>query len=128
LRRAARLPPQTKGVGAHGLRGKAFAAYEESIHVPLFVMDPTGEFVPADQAGTERAQLTSPVDITPLLMTLTSGNNNWRTNAKYGHLANRADVVALLSNPSAQGRSYIIQTSDEDIPEEAPKVGISYQG
>ncbi len=113
--------------GAHGLRGKAFAAYEESIHVPLFVMDPTGEFVPAGQKGTEREQLTSHVDITPLLMTLASGSNNWRTNAKYGHLANRADVAALLGSPGAQGRSYIIQTSDEDIPEEAPKVGWPYK-
>ncbi len=113
--------------GAHGLRGKAFAAYEEAIRVPLYVMDPTGEFVPIGQTGTEREQLTSHVDIAPLLMTLASGNNNWRSNPKYGHLANRADLVALLSNPNASGRDYIIQTSDEDIPEEAPKVGWSYR-
>jgi len=113
--------------GAHGLHGKGFAAYEEAIRVPLYVKDPTGEFVPAGQAGTEREQLTSHVDITPLLMTLASGNNDWRSNPKYGHLANRADLVAMLSDPSAQGRSYIFQTSDEDIPEEAPKVGIPYK-
>jgi hypothetical protein len=37
--------------GAHGLHGKAFAVYEESIRVPLYVMDPTGNFIPSDQVG-----------------------------------------------------------------------------
>jgi arylsulfatase A-like enzyme len=112
--------------GAHGLRGKAFAAYEESIHIPLYVKDPTGEYVPASQVGTERKQLTSHVDILPLLMTLAAGNDNWRSNPKYAHLANRADLVGLLSDPNAKGRDFIIQTADEDIPEMAPVVGIPY--
>lgn len=112
--------------GAHGLRGKAFAAYEESIHVPLYVKDPTGEFIAPGQAGVEREQLTSHVDILPLLMTLASGNDDWRSNPKYAHLANRADIVGLLRNSNAQGRDYTIQTADEDIPEMAPVVGIPY--
>jgi arylsulfatase A-like enzyme len=113
--------------GAHGLRGKAFAAYEESIHVPLYVYDPTGEFMPSAQAGTERSVLTSHVDIMPLLMTLAAGNNDWRANPKYGHLADRADLAALLKDPNAKGRDYIIQTSDEDIPASAIQLGFDWQ-
>jgi arylsulfatase A-like enzyme len=113
--------------GAHGLRGKAFAVYEESTRVPLYVYDPTGEFVPPDQQGTERTQLTSHVDLVPLLMTLASGNNDWRSKPQYAHLAGRADLAAMLSDPSAPGRSYILHTSDEDIPEEARKLGIPYR-
>ena len=59
--------------GAHGLHGKGFTAYEESSHVPLYVYDPTEKFVPAGQRGTMRSELTSHVDILPLLMTLASG-------------------------------------------------------
>jgi hypothetical protein len=112
--------------GAHGLRGKAFSAYEEAIRVPLYVKDPTGEFVPAGQAGTERQQLTSHVDILPLLMTLAAGNDNWRSDSKFAHLADRADLVGLLGDPNATGRDYIIQTADEDIPEMAHVVGFPY--
>jgi hypothetical protein len=113
--------------GAHGLRGKAFAVYEESTRVPLYVYDPTGAFVPPDQQGTERRQLTSHVDLVPLLMTLASGSNDWRRKPQYAHLAGRADLAAILSDPSAPGRSYILHTSDEDIPEEARKLGIPYR-
>ena len=113
--------------GAHGLRGKAFALYEESIRVPLYVKDPTGTFVPSSQVGTSRSGLTSHVDFAPLLMTLASGGNDWRKRPAYAQLAGRADLAAMLSNPNAPGRQYILHTSDEDIPEEAPKVGIPYK-
>lgn len=113
--------------GAHGLRGKAFAVYEESTRVPLYVYDPTGAFVPPDQQGTTRTQLTSHVDIVPLLMTLASGNNDWRRMPQYAHLAGRADLAAMLSNPTASGRPYILHTSDEDVPEEAVRLGIPYR-
>lgn len=33
----------------------------------------------------------------------------------------------MLSNPNTPGRQFILHTSDEDIPEEAPKVGIPYK-
>lgn len=113
--------------GAHGLRGKAFAVYEESTRVPLYVYDPTGSFVPPDQQGTERTQLTSHVDLVPLLMTLASGNNAWRRMPQYAYLAGRANLAAMLRNPNVPGRPYILHTSDEDIPEEARKLGIPYR-
>ena len=112
--------------GAHGMHGKAFAVYEESIRVPFYVMDPTGTFVPPDQIGTVRRGLTSHVDLVPLLLTFAGGGNAWRKNQLYSHLSGRADLAAMLSNPQAPGRDFIIHTSDEDIPEEAVKVGIPY--
>lgn len=108
--------------GSHALRNKGFSNYEESIRVPLYVKDPTGTFVPPDQAGTTRSGLTSHVDLVPLLMTLASGSNAWRGNKQYSYLAGRADLAAMLSNPAAPGRDYIVHATDEDIPEEAHKI------
>jgi hypothetical protein len=109
------------------MHGKAFALYEESIHVPLYVKDLTGTFVPGSQTGTSRGGLTSHVDFVPLLMTLASGGDDWRKKPAYAHLARRANLAAMLSNPNAPGRPFILHTTDEDIPEEAPKVGIPYK-
>lgn len=112
--------------GAHGIHGKAFAVYDEAIHVPLYVMDPTQSFISPDQVGTVRTGLTSHVDFVPLLMSLAKGRNNWRNDPKYSYLAGRADMAGMLRNPETKGRDYILHTSDEDIPEEAPRVGIPY--
>ncbi|WP_053005474.1 sulfatase-like hydrolase/transferase [Neobacillus vireti] len=112
--------------GANGLRGKAFAVYEGGIHVPLYVKDPTGRFVPPDQAGTSRDGLTSHVDILPLLLTLASGSNKWRDRFQYAQWKGRANLAAMLRSHSAKGRNYVLHTSDENIPEEGPKVGIPY--
>jgi arylsulfatase A-like enzyme len=79
--------------GAHGMHGKAFAFYEESIRVPLYVKGPAGTFVPGSQVGTARDGLTSHVDLVPLLMTLASGENEWRNKPAYAHLAERADLA-----------------------------------
>ncbi len=103
--------------GAHGLRNKGFAVYEESIRVPLYVYDPTGTVIPPDQRGTTRNELTSHVDLLPLLMSLASGGNEWRGKPQYAHLAGRADLYSMLSDPTAKGRDYIISTSDENQPE-----------
>lgn len=109
--------------GSHGMRNKGFTNYEEAIRVPLYVKDPTGTFVPSDQEGTTRSELTSHVDILPLLMTLASGGDAWRSKQQYAHLAGRADLAAMLSNPAARGRDYVIHTCDEAIPEETVKIG-----
>ncbi|MCM3763692.1 sulfatase-like hydrolase/transferase [Neobacillus niacini] len=112
--------------GANGLRGKAFAVYESSTHIPLYVKDPTGMFMPPDQAGTTRDGLTSHVDILPLLLTFASGNNKWRDQPQYAQWSGRADLASMLGSRCAKGRNYILHTSDEDIPEEGPKLGIPY--
>lgn len=112
--------------GAHGMHGKAFALYDEAIHVPLYVMDPTQSYIAPDQRGTTRTGMTSHVDFVPLLMSLAKGGNDWRKDPRFSYLAKRANMVRMLRNPEAPGRDYILHTSDEDIPEEAPKVGIPY--
>ncbi len=105
--------------GAHGLRGKGGSAYEESIRVPLYVKDPTGAW--AKNPDVVRTQLTSSVDFIALLMTLAQGDGSWRSNSKYSHIANRFDMTALLKDPTAQGRDYVLHTTDEVAYEESPR-------
>lgn len=104
--------------GSHGLRGKGASVYEESIHVPLYVKDLTGRFTATPEVT--RTQLTSSVDVAPLLLTLATGANDWRQQEQYAHLAGRLDIAALLLDPNAPGRRYILHTSDEPGNEEDP--------
>jgi arylsulfatase A-like enzyme len=101
--------------GSHGLRGKGAGAYEEAIHVPLLVKDNRGELTQAPE--TSRAQLTSSVDLAPLLLTLATGSNAWRERPHYEHLAERADLAAMLSDPNAPGRPYVLHATDETVTE-----------
>jgi arylsulfatase A-like enzyme len=100
---------------SHGMRGKGASAYEECIRVPLIVKDPRGVLTSATEQ--ERTQLTSSVDIAPLLLTIGSGSDEWRTEAHYSHLAKRADLAAILANPSAPGRDLVIHATDEIVTE-----------
>jgi arylsulfatase A-like enzyme len=103
--------------GSHGLRGKGASAYEEAIHVPLLVKDYRGELTQATEAT--RAQLTSSVDIAPLLLTIATGSGEWRGEARYEHLAERADLAAMLADPSAPGRPFVVHATDETVTEYA---------
>lgn len=103
--------------GSHGMRNKGGAAYEEAIRVPLYVYDPTGTWT--SSLSTLRTQLTSSVDVLPLLLTLASGGNGWRGQPQFAHLAGRLDLSALLRNPQAAGRPYILHATDEDAVEGA---------
>lgn len=102
--------------GAHGLRGKGAAAYEEAIHVPFSVYDPSGTWTTATSRG--RTQLTSSVDVAPLLMTLASGGDRWRSDGRWAHLRRRARIERLLGDPKAAGRKYVIHATDERWVEE----------
>jgi len=99
--------------GSHGLLGKGWGAYEESIRVPFIVRDPTGNW--AKQTAVDRPQLTSLVDLYGLMLTLASGGNSWRGDPAYAHLADRLDVGAILQNPDAPGRDYVLHTCDEKL-------------
>jgi arylsulfatase A-like enzyme len=103
--------------GSHGLRGKGAGAYEEAIHVPLLVKDYRGELTQATEAA--RTQLTSSVDIAPLLLTIATGSNEWRGEARYDHLAERADLAAMLADPAARGRPFVLHATDETVTEYA---------
>jgi arylsulfatase A-like enzyme len=105
--------------GSHGLRDKGGAAYDEAIRVPLWVKDPTGRW--ASERKTPRRQLTSSVDLAPLLLTLGTGSNAWRRDPRYAHLAGRADLATMLRYPQAPGRRYVLHTTDEDGIEQGPR-------
>lgn len=98
--------------GSHGLRGKGAGIYEEGIRVPLWIKDPTGRF--ASQPESMRTQLTSSVDITPMLLTLASGTSDWRDQPERSYLASRLDLTELIQDPDSPGRAYALHATDED--------------
>jgi arylsulfatase A-like enzyme len=100
---------------SHGLRGKGASAYEECIRVPLIVKDPRGVLTSATE--TPRTQLSSSVDVAPLLLTIASGSNEWRREEHYSHLAKRADLAAILADPNAPGRELVMHATDEIVTE-----------
>jgi arylsulfatase A-like enzyme len=118
--------------GSHGLRGKGGGLYDEGIRIPLMIKDPTGRF---STTPGNRYQLTSSVDIMPLLLTLTNnGSTAWKEG--YSYLSTRLDLASILSNPQAVGRNYILSTTDELVPSEvisapvienSPSHGIAYR-
>lgn len=102
---------------SHGLRGKGAGAYEEAIRVPLLVKDPRGRLTAAPE--TLRTQLTSSVDVAPLLLTIGSGSDHWRSEEHYAQIAHRLDVASILSEPAAPGRPYVLHATDETVTEYA---------
>ncbi len=100
---------------SHGLRGKGGGAYEEAIRVPLIVKDPRGKLTA--HVRKARTQLSSSVDVAPLLLSIASGSNDWRNDPHYAHLATRADLAAILANPIAPGRRYALHATDEIVTE-----------
>jgi arylsulfatase A-like enzyme len=103
--------------GSHGLRGKGASAYEEAIRVPLMVKDPRGILTAAPDRV--RTQLTSSVDVAPLLLTIASGSSHWRHEKAYSHLARRPDLARMLGNPDAPGREFVVHATDEIVTEYA---------
>jgi arylsulfatase A-like enzyme len=97
--------------GAHGMRGKGFAFYDEGSRVPLIVKDPTGGWT--RQTGIDRRQLVESVDLAALMLTLGTGGDDWRGDSAYAQIAGRADIAAMLRDPAAKGRPYIAHATDE---------------
>jgi arylsulfatase A-like enzyme len=102
-------------LASHGLRGKGAGLYEEAIRVPLIVKDPRGKLTAAP--GQVRNQLSSSVDLAPMLLTIASGSDAWRREAHYAHLAQRLDIAAVLADPQAPGRSHVLHATDEVVTE-----------
>jgi arylsulfatase A-like enzyme len=101
--------------GSHGLRGKGAGVYEEAIRVPLMVSDPRGLLTRAPEQA--RSQLTSSVDVAPLLLTIATGSNAWRNDPHYAHIAGRHDLASILADPAAPGRPYVLHATDEVVTE-----------
>jgi arylsulfatase A-like enzyme len=100
---------------SHGLRGKGAGMYEEGIRVPLIVSDRSGTLRGAP--NTVRHQITSSVDVAPLLLTLGSGSAGWRLDPRYTHLATRPDLAQIVGDPAAPGRRYALHATDEVLTE-----------
>jgi arylsulfatase A-like enzyme len=100
---------------SHGMRGKGASGYEEAIRVPLLVKDPRGVLTSAPEQV--RNQMTSSVDVAPLLLTIATGSDEWRGESGYSHLARRADLARILADPSAPGRPYVLHATDEIVTE-----------
>lgn len=109
--------------GAHGMRGKGFAFYDEGARVPLIVKDPTGSWTTATKI--DRPQLVESVDLAALMLTLGTGNDDWRGDSTYAQIAGRADIAAILGNVKAKGRPYIAHATDE--PGTSPKLPTTQQ-
>ena len=103
--------------GAHGLRGKGAAVYEEALKVPMIVNDLRGQITRAPAVA--RSGLTSSVDVAPLLLTIATGSNAWRKESQFSHIAGRHDMAAMLANPRAPGRPYVLHATDEILSEYA---------
>ncbi len=98
LRRAARRwrrtpwwcsPPTTASTAPRtACAARARGAYEEAIRVPLIVQATRAGALTAARSRP-RMQLTSSVDVAPMLLTSRAGSNAWRRNPRYAHLARR---------------------------------------
>ena len=62
--------------------------------MPLLVSDPRGVLTRAPERA--RTQLTSSVDVAPLLLTIASGSDAWRRETRYSHIAERLDLARIL--------------------------------
>jgi arylsulfatase A-like enzyme len=100
---------------SHGMRGKGASVYDEAIRVPLIVNDPRGALTAAP--SQVRQQLTSSVDVAPLLLTIACGSGDWRSEPRFQQLADRPDLAAILANPSAPGRAFALHATDEVVTE-----------
>ncbi|MGD0455061.1 MAG: sulfatase-like hydrolase/transferase [Solirubrobacteraceae bacterium] len=100
---------------SHGLRGKGASAYEECTRVPLLVKDPRGQLTTAPE--TPRTQLSSSVDVAPLLLTIATGSDDWRRDPHYSHIAGRLDLAGILADPTAPGRPFVLHATDETVTE-----------
>ena len=101
---------------AHGfVSGKAGSVYEEMCNVPLIVFDPTGRFT--GDIETVRTGLTSSVDLLPMLVSLGyNGSQSWLTGDLAAIYGQRLNLLPILQSAGAQGRPYVVITTDEPAP------------
>jgi len=91
---------------------------DEACRAPLIVRDFSGKL--RARPG-QRRQLTSHVDLAALLLTIAYGGDGWRTLHECAHLAHRLDMLAIVRDPDASGRPYVVHTADE--PRRMPATG-----
>jgi uncharacterized sulfatase len=101
---------------SHGLQGKGASVYRECFNVPLIVCDLSPSPRYTLEPDIQRTQLVSSVDLLRMLVTLgNGGNESWLTGA-YAEMWGgdlRANLYAMLQNPKAPGRQFVVYSTDE---------------
>jgi uncharacterized sulfatase len=99
--------------GSHGLQGKGFSVYEETMHVPLAFTDFTSDR--RYTSGNEnRLQFASSVDILPLFVTLGHGDTGWMDSDDVrGLYETRNDLLAVIQHDAPVIRDYVVFACDE---------------
>jgi uncharacterized sulfatase len=101
--------------GAHGFASnKAGSMYQEAVQVPLIVVDPR-ERITGDVSKV-RLQLTSSVDIAPMLATIAHGDREWLKGDLSEVYQERLNLLPLLKSNTARGRAQVLMASDEWVP------------
>jgi len=103
--------------GAHGLlQGKLGTVYEECMHIPLIVMDPSGRFT--GDTNVIRKGLCSSVDLLRMFVTLGyKGDTTWLQGINGQIYGNRHDMYSMLKSRWASGRDYVLFATDEIAPD-----------
>jgi hypothetical protein len=55
--------------------------------------------------------------VAPLMLDIGTGFSGWRKDSDYSQIASRHEVGAMLSNPLAPGREYVLHATDETVTE-----------
>ena len=101
--------------GAHGyVSGKIGSGYDEAFSVPLVVFDPRGTLT--GDGDKVRTQLTSSVDLAPMLATIAHGDRRWLRGDVGQIYRERLDLLPLVASSSARGRSHLVMASGEHPP------------
>ncbi|MBV8867271.1 MAG: sulfatase-like hydrolase/transferase [Acidobacteriaceae bacterium] len=103
--------------GAHGMpQGKLGTVYEEALHIPLIVVDPSNRFT--GDIEEIRMGLTSSVDLMPLLVSLGyNGTRDWMRGPLAEIYGERHDMISMLKSADAPGRPYVLFATDEVVPD-----------
>ncbi|NPU94931.1 MAG: sulfatase-like hydrolase/transferase [Gammaproteobacteria bacterium] len=80
--------------GAHGLRGKGPFAYQQGMHLPMYVVHPDV------RGGQETSALTGHIDVAPTLLAL-AGVDSTRAAEIAGRVLPGKDFSSVLGNPGA---------------------------
>jgi hypothetical protein len=97
--------------GSHGLQGKGFTAYEETMRVPLTFTDLTGRYT---TGNLDRYQFASSVDLLPLFANLAYGGDGWLDTEELRSLyGGRNDLLSAIQTNGGVIRPYVAFTCDE---------------
>jgi arylsulfatase len=85
-----------EAAGAHGLRGKGPFAYEETMHLPMYMVHPDV------QGGQDCRALTGHIDFVPTLLSMAGASKDQASSAA-GRTLPGKDISAVFTNPGKAG-------------------------